>query len=101
MTKFIDGKDFKNRNCNINSFNNSVLKRIAKEIDINENATIHGLRHSFGTYVYSQTKDIVGVQRVMGQTDSRTTEKYYVHTQLDMIRNISNAFDIKMNHEVA
>jgi integrase/recombinase XerD len=77
------------------------LKRISKEIGINEDATIHGLRHSFGTYVYGQTKDIVGVQRVMGHTDSRTTEKYYVHTQLDMIRNISNAFDIKTNKETA
>lgn len=72
----------------------NVLKRIAKEIGINEDVTIHGLRHSFGTYIYGKTKDIIGIQRVMGHADSRTTERFYAHTQLDLIQNISNAFDI-------
>ena len=55
-----------------------------------EYATIHGLRHSFDTYIYGKTKDIVGIQRVLGHADSRTTEKFYVHTQIALIQNISN-----------
>ncbi|MBU5331676.1 site-specific integrase [Anaerocolumna aminovalerica] len=72
-----------------------VLKRISKETGINEKATIHGLRHTFGTYVYGKTKDLVGIQRTLGHSDSRTTEKFYVHTQIELLKSISNAFDMK------
>ena len=75
----------------------NVLKRVLSDANINPNATIHGLRHSFGTYLYHKTKDIISIQRVMGHTDCRTTEKYYIHTQLSSIYALSNAFDIKAN----
>jgi integrase/recombinase XerC len=38
--------------------------------------TVHGLRHTFGTRAYEETKDIRRVQRALGHGSVVTTERY-------------------------
>ena len=53
-----------------------ALKSLAQECGI-KHITWHSLRHAFGTYALEQWDvPLWIVQRVMGHTDSRTTERY-------------------------
>jgi integrase len=52
------------------------LKRAAREVGI-ETITFHALRHAFGTYSLERWGlPVWVVQRVMGHTDPRTTQRY-------------------------
>ena len=54
-----------------------MVKKYLKQLDLYENGkSIHSLRHSYGTQLYRQCKDIRVVQRQLGHESSRTTEIY-------------------------
>jgi integrase len=56
----------------------------------------HDLRHTFGTRLYQETKDIHLVQRAMNHADVNTTQRY-VHTDLS---DVQEAME-KMHNKVA
>ncbi|BDR29162.1 tyrosine-type recombinase/integrase [Helicobacter suis] len=47
-----------------------------------KSAGLHMLRHSFGSYIYGETKDLVLTQHVLGHSSIETT-KIYIHTNSD------------------
>lgn len=74
------------------------LKRILKKLDITE-TTIHGLRSTYASIVYSLTKDEVYIINLMGHRDFSVTKEYYidildeVNTELDnKIKNFLSSF---------
>jgi integrase/recombinase XerD len=55
---------------------NHILKKIAKDIDLNVRLTTHLARHSWAAYTYGQTLDIKFTQECLGHSQSKVTEKY-------------------------
>lgn len=47
----------------------------------------HELRHTCGTLLYENTKDIYAVSKYLGHADVQVTTKYYVHEDVDTLRN--------------
>ena len=56
----------------------AMVKRRAKKAGIQEVERVspHVLRHTFGTNLYKETKDIRLVQKALGHSDVRTTQVY-------------------------
>lgn len=57
-----------------------MIKRIDKTISLH-GATAHVFRHTLGTLVYSETKDVKIVQVILGHSDFKTTADRYVHPE--------------------
>lgn len=52
------------------------FKRAINEADLPKHYSIHCLRHTFGTMVYEQEKDLRMVQRLLGHASINTTQIY-------------------------
>lgn len=90
------GRLFYKANCKVqvmsnNTFNNT-LEKVLTYLNI-ESITAHGLRHSFATYQVHKKIDRAYLQYLMGHTDYRTTDKYYVHLHEEMFE--KNAIEMK------
>lgn len=59
------------------------LKAAYKKAGIEKDRPFHCLRHTFGTQFYAETKDLLRTSRIMGHTNTKTTEKY-VHLVEDL-----------------
>lgn len=55
---------------------NFHLKKIAERCKIDKPLTMHVGRHTFATTFYRNTKDIIGLQKLMGHKNIRHTLKY-------------------------
>jgi integrase/recombinase XerD len=53
-----------------------AIKGVARRAGITRDVSSHDLRHTFGTTVYSRTKDLRVTQDLMGHASSATTEGY-------------------------
>lgn len=53
-----------------------MVKRYAAKVGIDKDVHPHTLRHTFGTDLYNQTKDIRLVQKMLGHADLSTTMIY-------------------------
>jgi site-specific recombinase XerD len=53
-----------------------AITQIAKRAGITRGVSSHDLRHTFGTEVYSKTKDLRVTQELLGHSSSHTTEGY-------------------------
>jgi site-specific recombinase XerD len=53
-----------------------AITEIAKRAGIARGVSSHDLRHTFGTEVYSKTKDLRVTQELLGHASSQTTEGY-------------------------
>ncbi|AHN24413.1 tyrosine-type recombinase/integrase [Lysinibacillus varians] len=87
------GRLFYKANCKAqvvsnNTFNNT-LNKVLTSLNI-ESITAHGLRHSFATYQVHKKIDRSYLQYLMGHTDYRTTDKYYVHLHEEMFEKNAN-----------
>lgn len=70
-----------------------LVKTLRKLKIIKEKETmgLHTLRHSFASFVYDNTKDIVLTQNLLGHSSIETT-KIYVHRTTDFSKQILNLF---------
>lgn len=50
------------------------LKRAVEQAGLPESYSIHCLRHTFGTMIYEQDKDLRMVQRLLGHASINTTQ---------------------------
>lgn len=64
---------------------NSRLRRLAKLAGLNKRIHSHALRHTFGTRVYSLTKDMLLVRDLLGHRSVATTQ-VYTHCVIDEAR---------------
>lgn len=62
-----------------------------KFIKDDETMGLHMLRHSFASYIYDETKDIILTQNLLGHSSIETT-KIYVHNTTDFSKQVINLF---------
>ncbi|MCB9609822.1 MAG: tyrosine-type recombinase/integrase [Polyangiaceae bacterium] len=58
------------------------LKRWLKQAGLPESIGVHDLRHTFGTRMYQETRDLRAVQVALGHRSVRSTERYVVYRPL-------------------
>ena len=56
----------------------------------------HALRHSCGTILYNETKDLRAVQEHLGHSDPATTAKY-AHVSSELLRKYTRAIPVKID----
>jgi integrase/recombinase XerD len=69
-----------------------VMKKALKVAGLNDEATLHWLRHSYATQLHESGTDIRYIQTLLGHKSSRTTE-IYTHVSRRSLGNIRSPFD--------
>lgn len=62
----------------------SRLRTIRKRAGLSMEATLHGIRHLFGTNSIKNGNDVTTTSKLMGHARPATTAKYYVHLDGDI-----------------
>lgn len=67
-----------------NHFGGSMLKSFYRYMNVPEDERLspHELRHTCGTLLYEQTRDIYYVSRFLGHSDVGITTRIYVHSEM-------------------
>jgi integrase len=58
---------------------NRTLKRVQKQLRIEQPITLHGLRHTYASVLLYQGIDIYTISRLLGHSDEATTRSTYLH----------------------
>lgn len=69
------------------------LKPYLQELDLvkDKGNYLHLLRHSFGSYVYGKTKDILLTQQSLGHASIESTQ-VYIHTSQEYYSRVAGLF---------
>ena len=62
-----------------------IIKKIAKEKNINKNITPHTLRHSFATHLLNNGADLRTIQEMLGH-ENLTTTQIYTNISSDILK---------------
>lgn len=67
------------------------LRYLAIKSNISKKCTVHTFRRTFGSILYRNTSDIVGVSELLGHASINTTRKFYIiQNKSDIKRMIKN-----------
>lgn len=69
----------------------TIIKNLAKEINLNNAISPHSLRHSFATHLLENGADLRIIQQLLGH-ESITTTEIYVHLDRSFLTHIVNTF---------
>ena len=69
-----------------------VLKKAMRKANVNKDASVHTLRHSFATHLLENGTNLRHIQQVLGPTSSRTTE-IYTHVASGTLEEIISPLD--------
>ena len=69
-----------------------ICEHALKKANINKNASIHSLRHSFATHLLESGTDICYIKELLGHSSIRTTERY-THVARRKTLNITSPLD--------
>lgn len=101
LDKHIEGKPdheylFRQRDENTpmsRQYSSRILNQAARKVGIKDRISTHSLRKSFGYHMYSQTKDIVLLQKIFGHSAPSVTLRY-IGYQDDVIDYAMDSFKL-------
>jgi integrase/recombinase XerD len=67
----------------------NFIKKINKELGITTSSPCHAFRHNKATELIAKGADVKKVSLYLGHTSQNTTEKYYIHQDIDTIEELS------------
>ncbi|WP_289044412.1 site-specific tyrosine recombinase XerD [uncultured Olleya sp.] len=69
----------------------TIIKGLAKQIELNKNISPHTFRHSFATHLLENGADLRAIQLMLGH-ESITTTEIYTHVDKTQLTNVINNF---------
>ena len=65
------------------------LRNILKELEIESSSVLHNLRHYRATELISKGQNVKNVSLFLGHANVKTTERYYIHQDEEMMEELS------------
>lgn len=69
----------------------TIIKRLAKKVNLNKNISPHTFRHSFASHLLENGADLRSIQQMLGH-ESITTTEIYIHTNHAQLQEIIERF---------
>jgi integrase len=88
---FKDFRDRENRIYKKDQIKNGITD-INKHIKF-PRITLHGLRHSYATYLLNQTNDLNAISTLLGHSNTYITSKIYIEKSYENTKKVVKAFD--------
>ena len=74
----------------------SYFKRLINKLGMNDDYTVHSLRHSFGTNCVASGMDYKSISKLMGHSSTIVTLDLYVHPQIGTMREQLEAMEKRL-----